>query len=258
MSLVTASVPVPTPQVQSERLERLTYLIAGGAMGALVGAGFHQFYLQGLNALGRPLTPQIAGLIYFHGALMTGWIIFFIVQSSLVVRGNRSLHMKLGAAGVVLYALMVPVGTATGLLSAHYNPASAPPPWGAQRFLTVPLTAIFGFAVLAGIALLYRRKREVHRPMMMLGTLFAASAGIDRINAIRQPLFQASHGSIFTTHWMAPIIAAVLVGLLKLVLTRRWDRYYATGLAIMVLVAFAGSYVSTTGWWLELAYLIRH
>jgi hypothetical protein len=257
MSSITAAVPLPGPQFQVDGLERLTYLIAGGAMAAMVCVGFHQFYLHGLNALGKPVTRQIAGLVYIHGTLMTGWIIFFIVQSSLIVRGNRSLHMKLGAAGVVLYALIVAVGTVTALLSTHYNPAGAHPPWGPQRFLTVPLTAIYGFAVLAGIALLYRRKRGVHRPMMLLGTLFAVSAGIARIGAIRQPFFQASHGSLFTTYWMPPIIAAVLVGLLKLALTRRWDRYYATGLAIMVFIAAAGAYISTTGWWLQLAYLVR-
>jgi hypothetical protein len=257
MSSVTAAVPVPSPQTQVERLERLTYLIAGGVMAAMVGAGFHRFYQHGLNVLGKPVTRQIAGLVYIHATLMTGWIIFFIVQSSLIVRGNRSLHMKVGAAGVVLYSLMVAVGTATALLSAHYNPAGAHPPWGAQRFLTVPLTAIYGFALLAGIGLLYRRKSAVHRPMMMLGTLFAVGAGIDRIRPIRQPFFQASLGSLFTTHWMPVIIAAALLGLLKLALTRRWDRYYATGLAIMVLVSAAGAYVSTMGWWFQLARLVR-
>lgn len=226
-------------------------------MAALVGLGFHRFYLQGVNPGGKPVTPQIATLVYIHGALMTVWILFFIVQSSLIVGGNRSLHMKLGAAGVVLYALMVPVGTATGLLSVHYS-LGLHPPWGPQRFLTVPLTAIFGFAVLAGVALLYRRKRAIHRPMMMLGTLFAVSAGIERIKPIRQLFFRASHGSLFMTHWMAPIIAGALIGLLKLVLTRRWDRYYATGLTIMVLVAVAGSYISTTGWWFEFGLLVRH
>lgn len=56
------------------------------------------------------MTRQIAWLVYFHGALMTGWIIFFVVQASLIVRDNRSLHMKLGAGGVVLCALIVAVG----------------------------------------------------------------------------------------------------------------------------------------------------
>lgn len=93
--------------------------------------------------------------------------------------------------------------------------------------------------------------------MMMMATLSAASAGIARIAAIRQTSFQIDHGSLFVTFWVAPIIAAVLLGLLKLALTRRWDRNYAAALFTMVFVAAAGTYISTTGWWFRLAHLIR-
>lgn len=258
MSSAVVAAPEQSHLFQVERLERLTYLVAGGVMIALVAAGFRHFYLHGLNAVGKPVTQPIAGLVYFHGALMTGWTIFFVLQSSLIVRGNRRLHMKLGAAGVVLYSLIVVVGVATALLSAHYHPAPANPPWGPQRFLTVPLSAIFGFAILAGIGLLYRRKPAIHRPMMMLGTLSAVSAGIARIREIRQPLFQATHGSLFGTLWMPTITAAILIGLLKLAVTRRWDRYYAMAFSIMVVVVAAFAYASTTSWWYHLALLVRH
>ena len=257
MSSAIAAAPERSHQFQVERLERLSYLAAGGAMIALVAAGFRLFYLHGLNAAGKPVTQPIAEFVYFHGVLMTGWILFFVVQSSLIVRGNRSLHMRLGAAGIVLYSLIVPVGVATALLSAHYHPAPANPPWGPQRFLAIPLSAIFGFAILAGIGLLYRRKPAVHRPMMMLGTLSAASAGIARIPAVRQTFFQASHGSLFGTMWPPTLIAAVLFGLLKVTVTRRWDRYYAVAFSIMVLVVAGFAYVSTTGWWYRLALLVR-
>ena len=189
---------------------------------------------------------------------MTAWIIFFTVQSSLIVRGNRSRHVKMGAAGVVLYSVIVVVGVATALLSAHYRPANGNPPWGPERFLTVPLAAIFGFAILAGVGLLYRRKPAVHRPMMMLGTLSAVGAGIARIPAIRQSFFQASNGSLFGTLWAPVIIAAVLFGLLKLAVTRRWDRYYARAFSIMALLVAAFAYASTTSWWYRLALLVRH
>lgn len=257
MSSSVAAAPEQSQLVQVESLERLSYLAAGGVMIALVASGFRLFYLHGLNAAGKPVTQPIAGLVYFHGALMTAWIIFFVVQSSLIVRGNRSLHMKLGAAGVALYSLIVPVGVATALLSAHYYPAPADPPWGPQRFLTVPLSAILCFALLVGIGLLYRRKPMVHRPMMMLGTLSAVDAGIARIHAVRLLLFQASHGSLFGTLWVPTIIAAFLFGLLKLAVTRRWDRYYAMGFWVMVLVVAAFAYVSTTNWWFQLALLVR-
>ncbi len=257
MSSVVVAAPGQSPQFQVERLERLSCLAAGGVMIALVATGFRLFYLHALNAAGKPVTQPIAGLVYVHGILMTAWIIFFTVQSSLIVRGNRSRHMKLGAAGVVLYSVIVLVGVATALLSEHYKPANANPPWGPERFLTVPLAAIFGFAILVGIGLLYRRKPAVHRPMMMLGTLSAVGAAIARIGAIRQPFFHASHGSLFGTNWAPVIVAAVLFGLLKLAVTRRWDRYYAIAFSIMALLVIAFAYASTTTWWYQLALLVR-
>jgi uncharacterized membrane protein SirB2 len=257
MSSAIVASPEHDHRFPVEGLERLTYLVAGGAMIALVAAGFSHFYLHGMNAVGKPVTQPIAGLVYFHGALMTVWIIFFTVQSSLIVGGNRSRHMKLGTAGAVLYSVIVLVGGATALLSARYHPANGNPPWGPERFLTVPLSALLGFAILVGIGLLYRRKPSVHRPMMMLGTLSAAGAGIARIREIRQPFFQASHGSLFGTNWAPVIVAAVLFGLLKLAVTRRWDRYYAMAFSILALVVAAFAYASTTGWWYQLALLVR-
>jgi uncharacterized membrane protein SirB2 len=257
MSSATVVAPERDHPFPVERLERLTYLVAGAAMIALVAAGFRHFYLHGMNAVSKPVTQQIAGLVYFHAALMTAWIVFFTVQSSLIVRGNRSLHMKLGTAGAVLYSVIVPVGGATALLSAHYHPANGNPPWGPERFLTIPLSALLGFAILVGIGLLYRRKPSVHRPLMMLGTLSAVGAGIARIPAIRQSFFQASHGSLFGTNWGPVILAAVLFGLLKLAVTRRWDRYYAIAFSILALVMTAFAYASTTGWWYQAALLVR-
>lgn len=255
-SAVAAAID-PGRGLQVERLERLSYLAAGVIMIALVATGFRRFYLHGLNVVGRPVTQPIAGLVYVHGTLMTAWVIFFIVQSSLIVRGDRSLHMKLGAAGFVLYLLIVPAGVATALLSAHYGPANAHSPWGPQRFLAVPLAAMVGFAILVGIGLVNRHKPAVHRPMMMMGTLFTVAAGIARIRALHRPFIQASHGSIFAAEFMPVIAVAILLGLLKLAFTRRWDRYYAVGFSVMVLVSAAFAYFSATSWWFQLTSLLR-
>jgi hypothetical protein len=48
---------------------------------------------------------------------MSSWIVAFVVQSSLVVSGNRKLHMSLGVAVAVLAALLVIVGISTAIAS---------------------------------------------------------------------------------------------------------------------------------------------
>src|SRR5882762_6193595 len=78
-----------------------------------VAVGFHMFYLHGLNDAGQPVTQQSASLVYVHGGLMTCWMVLFALQCGLVTTGNRRLHMKVGMAAVVLYAVIVPIGVIT-------------------------------------------------------------------------------------------------------------------------------------------------
>jgi len=64
MSSAIVAAPEQSRQFQVERLERLTYWVAGGVMIALVAIGFRHFYLQGLNAAGKPVTQPIAGFLF--------------------------------------------------------------------------------------------------------------------------------------------------------------------------------------------------
>ena len=84
------------------RMERVFYLLAGCLLLVIVAMGFQQFYLHGRANTGGPVTQQIVPLVFLHGILMSTWIIFFLAQSSLIVSGNRKLHMSLGIVGMVL------------------------------------------------------------------------------------------------------------------------------------------------------------
>src|ERR1017187_1125895 len=113
----TVAVPIAYGlTLQRERRERVFYLVACLVMLVGVAVGFHLFYLHGLNDAGQPVTQQSARLVYVHGGLMTSWMILFLAQCCLVTTGNRRLHMRLGKASVVLYAIIVPVGAITALL----------------------------------------------------------------------------------------------------------------------------------------------
>lgn len=156
MSSTTAAAAARIQTVQTERNERLFYLMAALVMIAGVAIGFHMFYLHGLNDAGQPVTQQSARLVYIHGGLMTGWMILFLLQCGLVVKGNRRLHMRLGGAAVVLYVVIVPVGAIAALLQIHYADPPSFPPFGPYRFLMLPLTEIANFALFVGAAFLFR------------------------------------------------------------------------------------------------------
>lgn len=235
-----------------ERMERLFYLVSGCLLLLVVALGFQHFYLQGKASDGGPVTQQVVPLVFLHGSLMTAWIIAFVAQSGLIVSGNRRLHMSLGVGGAVLAGLLVVVGVTTAIASVHYNPDSYKEIWGARRFLSFMLANILGFAILAGIGLIYRRRPEVHRPMLLLATLFVAGpAGFFRIPAISGPLMGSIHTII--APWIPMLILGALLLVLKSVMTRSWDGYLAKGFAGVILGCVLQYVVSNSAWWYHVA-----
>ena len=255
MSSSTAVAVAANSAVTRERMERVFYLLAACLFLVIVAVGFQHFYLHGRASDAGPVTQQIVPLVFLHGIAMSSWIVLFVVQSSLIVRGNRKLHMSLGVGGVVLAALLVVVGVTTAIASVHYNPEAYKEIWGARRFLSLMLINILGFGILAGIGLKYRRRPEVHRPMMLLATLFVAGpAGFFRIPSISGPLMGSIH-NIFAP-WVPMLILGVVLVLVKWLLTRTWDRYFALGFAGMVLACLLQVFVSSTSWWSHIAGLV--
>ena len=238
--------------ITQERIERVFYLFAACLLLVIVAMGFQKFYLHGRASNGGPVTEQIVPLVFLHGAAMSAWIIAFIVQSSLIVSGNRKLHMSLGIAGVVLAGFLVLVGVTTAIASVHYNPDGYKDLWSARRFLSFMLTNIFGFGILAAIGLKFRRRPEIHRPMMFLATLFVAGpAGLFRIPSIAGLVMSTIH-SMFAL-WVPMLILAVFLLLIKWLITRTWDRYFALGVAGIMVTCVLQAFVAYSAWWYHVA-----
>ena len=233
-------------------MERFFYLFAACVFLVIVAIGFQQFYLHGRAPGGVPVTPQIVPLVVLHGVLMSTWILLLIVQSGLIVGGNRKLHMSLGAIGGVVAVLLVIVGISTAIASVHYNPEGYKDTWGARRFLSFMLVNISGFGVLSGIGLKFKARPEIHRPMMLLATLFVAgTGGLFRIPYVIGPTLSVIH-SIFAG-WAPMLALGVVLILIKWLMTRSWDRYLAAGFAGAALACLLQVVVSGTAWWNHVA-----
>ncbi len=187
---------------------------------------------------------------------MTCWMVLFLLQCSLVAKGNRRLHMRLGRGAVALYAIIVPVGTITALLQIHYADPQSFPPFGPYRFLALPLAEIANCTFFVGAGFLFRHTPALHRALMMMGTLSVAQAGIGRIGSIREAFYQASHAAFPPTFRGSTVVAALVLWLLKLAMTRRLDRHFATALSLFVTSGLLSSYVATTTWWPQFAHTI--
>ena len=251
MSSSAAAIATKAP-LSRERMERMFYFLSACLLLLIVLLGFQHFYLHGRASDGGPVTQRIVPLVFLHGILMSSWLVLFVVQSGLIVGGNRKLHMSLGVGGAVLAAGLVIVGVITAIASVHYNPDSYKEIWGARRFLSSMLLNILGFGAFAAIGVKYRHRPDVHRPMMLLGTLFvAAPAGLFRIPAIIGPIMATVH-SIFAG-WVPMLVLGALLVLVKSVMTKSWDRYFAAGLGAILLACVLQLFIANSEWWYQVA-----
>jgi hypothetical protein len=197
-------------------------------------------------------------LLIVHGIGMTTWMLLFLVQPLLIVAGNRRVHMMLGKVAVVLAACIVILGLRVGIESARVNPPDMRL-WGLapKQFMAVPVITILIFAGFVFAGVWKRRRPEVHRPMMLLAVLAVIPAAIDRIDPIQSLYRGTVWGTIF-----GPFFSMLMVGLcflvVKCLLTRSWDRWFAMGYAGLVVTSALIMQLATMSAWDHFAsFLLR-
>ncbi|MGH9794384.1 MAG: hypothetical protein ACRD5G_06405 [Candidatus Acidiferrales bacterium] len=165
--------------------DRVFYSGMAIAMALTVFAGFAPtYYLR--SAFGAP--PTLAGLVsltplaHIHGALFTGWVLLFIVQTALVARRSVAVHRRLGIAGIVLAAAMLAVGTLTAIRAAARG--SAPPGADPLEFLVIPLGDMALFATFVAGAFWLRRNKEAHKRLMLLAYISIVVAAVARLPGV--------------------------------------------------------------------------
>ncbi|MDB6020718.1 MAG: hypothetical protein JWQ04_575, partial [Pedosphaera sp.] len=207
---------------------------------------------------GRELTPPIRILLTLHGIGMSAWMLLFLVQPLLIVAGNRRVHMLLGQFSAGLAAVIVVLGIDLGIESARVNPpdlriwALSP-----KHFMAVPIISVGIFGLLVAIGVWKRRRPEVHRPMMLLAVLAVMPAALDRIDVIKALYNDTVWGTIF-----GPFFSTLVVGLflliLKWLLTRSFDRWFAMGYAGLVVAgALIMRLAKTSAWDNFASFLLR-
>lgn len=235
---------------------RWFYSIASFSLLVVMFIGFRLFYLQGQAYPGRPLAEPIRTLIITHGCLMTVWMLLAVGQPLLVATRHKALHMKLGILGLVLAVLNLFVGLRVGIESARIAPPElrlfglAP-----KEFMAVPLGSIviFGLFVLAGI--LNRRRPYLHRPMMLLASVAVVGAALGRITVLNELYAGTWLEVVFTAFLMDVLLATLLLGV-KCVLSRSFDKWFASGVAALVVASLAISLGSRTKVWDQIATLL--
>jgi len=253
---------IPADQIKRSASHRNTRYLYAGATGVLfiiMFIGFHHFYLRGQAYPGRPLTPEIRNLILLHGISTTLWMVLAVVQPLLIAQRRHRLHMKLGLGAIALAALV----TVTGIILAINATRLVPPEetfWHItiKQFMAIPISAMILFAGFVTTGVLNRKRREIHRPMMLLATLSIMPAPIDRIGPVLELYYTTAIGNVF-----GPFFPLIFLGLafllVKWALTRSFDTVFATGWVILVVVG-AGimAFAKTPAWDGIAGFLLGH
>lgn len=174
MTTVAQPLSRPPSQLPGRRYDR--YFFGGMVVALLVTAfaGFARtYYLAGLTSAKLP-----APIVHVHAVLQTVWMLLLLVQMLLVSAKRVPLHRKLGIAGFLLAAVMVPVAV---MLVANELHRFAGQGQAALSFSLVPTWEVFNFAVLAGSAFALRKHPAAHKRLIVLSTIAMMPAAVSRI-----------------------------------------------------------------------------
>lgn len=161
------------PSAVGRRLTHFYRVVALLAVAVMLVGFAPSFFLKPLFHKPPPLTL----LLVVHGVIMSAWFALFLVQAQLASTRNLALHRRLGVAGVVLAAAVLVAGTTVAITGARLGHSPGPPP---LQFLAIPLTDMVVFAILAGSAIAFRRRTEIHKRLMLLAVVGILTAAIAR------------------------------------------------------------------------------
>ncbi|MGB9032260.1 MAG: hypothetical protein WCC27_19200 [Acidobacteriaceae bacterium] len=191
--------------------------------------------------------PPRPWLLWVHGALFSGWVAFFIMQSGLVRTRNVPIHRRLGWLGAGLAVAMTVVGIATAIVMRRFDmrfePADVAGPAG---FLIVPFWDIACFTVFFWLAVTWRRKPEMHRRLMLIATCVLTAAAWGRMP-----------NQTFAFVWFySGVDALILLGVVRdLIVMKRVHRVYWYALPALVVgqVFVMRTLLSGAPWWARIA-----
>lgn len=148
---------------------RSSLYVWAGALAAIIAVvGFAKTFFHPLITGTFSAHPAI----YIHGAFLFGWVALFIGQAALVRGWRLSTHRKLGWAGLA-FAVGVVASTMVIAVMASRRIAADGAVGQANSELFVIILEMIVFSSLVGAAILFRRRPETHKRLMLLALIGA-------------------------------------------------------------------------------------
>ena len=128
-------------------------------------------------------------ILWLHGIVFSGWLVFFILQSALVRARSVRWHRNVGWFGAALGTGIFALGVTTTVTMARWYTHTLHQ--NVTNLLGIPLWDIGCFAVCFTLAIAWRKKLEHHRRLMLLATCALSAAGIGRLPFLPPGTFYA-------------------------------------------------------------------
>lgn len=232
------------------RPDRFFYSVTGALFLIMMVIGFHPFITSGTGQGGRVIDPVIFPLVVVHGSAIAAWYVLFFVQALLIGVRNRRLHMKVGWGAIAIALTIACTGSLVAIRSVQLTPPAVRFfDMEYSRFLLVMLTEIGLYTCFVAAGLLVRKQPKIHRPMMVLASLCLLAGATARMPFL-YPLF--GHAGWVGLFGPVFCLGATLL-LVRFVMTRNFDRWFAGGYAFWVIAFIGSEKLSLTDAWSRLA-----
>lgn len=186
--------------------------------------------------------PHPLPIIHVHAAVFMAWVLLVIAQAWLAASGRVATHMKVGKFGMAWGLVVILVGWATAF-SLFGDRVQAGTLLEAERRLFAPLTDMVVFAPILAAAWIYRRKPEIHKRLIVVGTTVLLIAAVHRmvfLGGRPPPLPQ------LLAVWLAPILLGMIYDFIK---RRSVHPVYLIGIGAVLLMKFGRSWIRDTESW---------
>jgi hypothetical protein len=148
---------------------RSSLFVWAGALAAVVAiTGFAKTFLHPLITGTFSAHPAI----YFHAVFLFGWVALFVAQAVLAREWRVATHRKLGWIGLALAFGVVSSTLIIGVLASRRIAASGAVVQADSELLVI-LLELTVFTSLVVAAVLFRRRPETHKRLMLLALIGA-------------------------------------------------------------------------------------
>jgi len=238
-----AARPFPRITGRCGLVDNYFYFSMSFVIAAIVVWGFSHTIGENLlhAAIPRPL------ILWFHASFFSLWVLFFIFQTTLVRTRNVKWHRFFGWFGLGLGTIMIPLGIATAIAMTRFETYTLHEA-GSDHFMIVPFFDMVAFTTFFALAIVWRKKPELHRRFIYIATCGLLAAAFGRFDYI------ASHSLFY-----AGVDALICLGVIRdLLVNRRVHKIYLVALPTLIVchIFVVQTMLSGAHWWLRIAHAI--